>query len=169
MNCYHIIINMMKMKNQIHSLIIPIFILILTIFQGCSDNTELDRQPDAVQKLIEQYYPGIGVSSSGWQDNVYSVKLRSGVIINFSDTYNWISINGVGSTIPSVFLFDQIPPAFYEYLQETENINQVYRISRDNEEYTAVLLNDTAIYNINDGTITIPVSGEALNFLIAGT
>lgn len=156
------------MRKYIHILITLFALIALTVIQGCSDNTELDRQPEQVQALIEEYYPGIGVSSSDWDGKTYIVKLSSGVIINFSDTLNWISVNGAGSTIPAVFLFDQIPPAFYEYLQETESVNQVYKISRDNEEYIAELLANTAIYNIETGAITIPVSGNELNRILSG-
>lgn len=137
------------------------FFLLLSIpfLQGCSDDTELDRQPSAVQSLIEQYYPGVGVSSSSWQGQTYNVKLRSGVVISFDTSYNWVSINGYGSYVPAVFLFDKLPPAFYEYLQGIEAVNQVYAVSRDKEEYSVELQDNSVVYDIETGAITIPLPG----------
>lgn len=132
------------------------------LLQGCSDDTELDRQPSAVQNLIEQYYPGVGVSSASWQGQVYNVKLRSGVIIGFDTSYDWVSVNGYGSYVPSVFLFDKLPPAFYEYLQGIEAVNKVYAVSRDKEEYTVELQDNSVIYNIETGRITFPIMIETV-------
>lgn len=152
------------MKRYIQTLILILSLaLYLPFSQSCTSDTELDRQPEAVQKIIEQYYPGVGVSSSAWQGKVYVVKLRSGVIFNFNTDFDWTSLNGVGSILPSVFLFDQLPPALYEYLQATESVNSVYRVDRDKDGYVVELQSNSVVYDTETGTITIPASGDILS------
>ncbi|MDE6120487.1 MAG: hypothetical protein K2F63_01710, partial [Muribaculaceae bacterium] len=56
---------------------------------------------------------------------------------------------------PQVLLFDQLPPKMYMYIQETEQLNAVFAITRDPDVYTASLLDDTLTYRIKDESLTL--------------
>ncbi len=139
--------------------------LMLILFYSCSD-TIWDDLPSQVSDFISRYYPGQTISSEEWRGDVYHVKMKSGETMAFDKNLSWLSINGYGATLPQMFLFDELPPALYEYLQSTESLASVYRVERDSHEYLVELLNSTVIYNIKNGSITVPVNGIQLARLI---
>ena len=81
------------------------------------------------------------------------MKLKSDCAISFDSRYRWVTVNGYGSTLPQMFLFDQMPPSLYSYLQETDNVNEVYSVTRDTAVYTVNLQDNTITYDIDSGTI----------------
>ncbi|MDE6081040.1 MAG: PepSY-like domain-containing protein [Muribaculaceae bacterium] len=93
------------------------------------------------------------------------VRLRNSVMLTFDKQNNWQSVNGYGSTLPQMFLFDQLPPALYQYLQEMESVNGVYGVVRDSRLYRVELKNQSLLYNISDGSITIPANPAQLRSL----
>ncbi|MDE7153987.1 MAG: hypothetical protein K2O00_06035 [Muribaculaceae bacterium] len=131
-------------------------LVIAAILTACT-NSLLDQLPEKVIDFIEEYFPGEGVSTAEYNDGVtLVVRLHNSAIISFDKENNWSSVSGSGSTLPQMFLFDQLPPAFYQYLQETENLNGVYGVIRNNRLYRVELRNSSLIYNIEEGTITTP-------------
>jgi hypothetical protein len=56
--------------------------------------------------------------------------------------------------LPQVLLFDRLPPSLYSYLEETENLGNVFSIERDRTTYTVVLLNETLSYDVATEQIT---------------
>jgi hypothetical protein len=74
--------------------------------------------------------------------------------MTFNSSYSWTNINGYGSALPQVLLFDQTPPALYQYLQATECLDEVYDMSRDTINYYLTLLNSSITYNISSEQIT---------------
>lgn len=60
--------------------------------------------------------------------------------------------------LPQMLLFDQLPPRLYNYIQEMEELNGVFSISRDGDVYYANLLDTTVKYNVKtdalDGVVT---------------
>ncbi|MDE6266411.1 MAG: hypothetical protein K2M07_03565 [Muribaculaceae bacterium] len=134
-----------------------VFLAVTLIFAGCSNNDLIDRLPEKISDFLEEYFPGQAVSSADFTpEGEYMVRLHNSALLTFDKENNWRSINGYGSTLPQMFLFDQLPPALYQYLQEMETIGGVYGVVRDNRLYRVELLNRSVIYNVEDGSITIP-------------
>ena len=115
---------------------------------GCSDDVKYNEMPSEIQNFVAQYFPDTGIDSFAESSSVYHVKLKSSVGITFSLDYAWEAINGYGHTLPQVFLYDQLPPALYNYLQETQQLNEVFAVERDSRLYTITLLDDTLTYDI---------------------
>ncbi len=137
------------MKRFIKSVLYITAILIgVTAMQSCDSDTAWDEVPTPITEFLSQYFPGQGVSDYGSSDNVYHVKLRNSAALSFDSNYSWISVNGYGETLPTVFLFDQLPPALYEYIQGIDSLDDVYSVSRDARHYTVSLLDNSLIYTI---------------------
>ncbi len=136
-----------------------IFTLLLGIMAlalgACSSNDEVyNNMPQDITIFIAKYYPNTKVDSFTETDARYRLVLNDGPTIVFDKTCEWESVNGNGSVIVQNFLFDELPPELYEYLQNIESLNQVFSVSRDSKDYTVALLNQTLTYNISSGEIT---------------
>lgn len=136
------------------------------VFAGCTSNDLLDQLPEKISDFVQEYFPGQDVSTAEFgDDGTYMVRLRNSVMLTFDKQNNWQSVNGYGSTLPQMFLFDQLPPALYQYLQEMESVNGVYGVVRDSRLYRVELKNQSLLYNISDGSITIPANPAQLRSL----
>lgn len=71
----------------------------------------------------------------------------------FDSSYSWTTIDGEGATLPQVLLFDELPPALYEYLESTENLTSVYRLDRNSRQYDVGLFDTALTYTIATGEI----------------
>jgi hypothetical protein len=131
-----------------------ISIAILSIATACNDTNYYDDLPQEIAEFISQYYPNTGVESYSDTDNKYVLKLKDGPGMTFNSSYNWTNINGYGSVLPQVLLFDQTPPALYQYLQATDCLDGVYDMSRDTANYYLTLLSSSITYNISSEQIT---------------
>lgn len=129
---------------------LPLFLTAIS----CSGNDEWNQLPEPIAEFISQYFPQEGVSSTGYNGTTYHVKLKNSAGLSFDNAYKWVSINGYGSTLPAILLFDQLPPALYEYLQENEYTEQVYSVTRDASAYTISLANSIVTYNISTGKVS---------------
>lgn len=136
--------------------IIPILLSIMAfVAYGCSDNEEVYKEiPQEITSFISQYYPNGAVESFATSDNQYRVVLKDGPTLVFNKACLWQMVNGNGSVIVQNFLFNELPPELYAYLQETENLGQVFSVSRTSTDYTVVLLQYTINYNVETGKIT---------------
>ncbi len=135
-------------------IIIILAILIPVAFTGCQSSDAWDSLPDPIARFVAQYFPNTGVSSYSANDGSYHVKLSSAPALTFDSDYQWTDINGRGNTLPEVLLFDQLPPALYNYLSETERLDRVYSMSRDKHTYAVVTTDTDLTYNIDTGRIT---------------
>lgn len=136
---------------RIHSYITLIFI---TLFMcGCSDNGLYDELPPQIRNFLAKYYPNTAVDSYTHNSNVYHVKLKNSAGLTFDNDYKWEAVNGYGVALPQVFLYDQLPPELFDYLQETENLNNVMSAEKSAWVYTVALVSDTVTYNVNTGRI----------------
>lgn len=153
---------------HLSALLMPAMIALIAIFaQACSNDPEWNELPRAAAQFVSEYYPAQGVTDvTRNEDGHLVVKLQSGVIITFNNNYDWISVNGYGSTLPQNFLFDRLPPALYSYLQEIESVGDVYRAEQNSREVIVELQSATVIYNVDDGSITVPVKDRTLINLI---
>lgn len=129
---------------------------ILALVSGaCSSNDEVyNNMPQDITKFIAQYYPNTKVDSFTETDARYRVVLDDGPTIVFDKTCQWEMLDGNGSVLVQNFLFNELPPELYEYLQSTDGLNQVFSASRNSKDYTVVLLNQTLTYDIASGDIT---------------
>lgn len=138
------------MKALYRSFILLISIMPLT---GCS-SSEWEDLPDPIAHFVAQYFPEEGVADYGETGNVYYVKLRGSAALSFDSNFAWISVDGEGSTLPQVLLFDQLPPALYEYIQENSSLTSVYKISRNTRDYHVTLSDTYLTYNISNKTVS---------------
>lgn len=121
---------------------------------GCSDDDSFDELPTPIAKFVAQYFPGSGVSEFTTTDTSYHVKLKDGPGMTFSREYKWETINGYGEVLPQVLLFDQLPPAMYEYIQGNGLLQNAMSMERNSKQYTLVLLDTMVYYDIATGKIT---------------
>lgn len=128
--------------------------LIFTVwFTSCGEDV-WDDIPDPIVSFINRYFPNVGISSYSDSNNGYYIEIRNDASLRFNSLYSWININGNGTPLPSVLIFDQLPQKAYEYLEETEQVGQVYSLSRDSVAYTIGLYDTSIRYDINSRTIT---------------
>lgn len=131
--------------------------LLLAVILGCvaCDNNAWDELPEPIASFVSEYYPDSKVSAYGeTTDGGHYVQIHNGAYLVFDSKYRWTSINGEGEVLPQVFLFDELPPSLYEYLQETENLDRVYMASRDNYKYELQLESSSLTYDIDSGQLT---------------
>ncbi len=124
-----------------------------TAITGCASN-DRENVPGPVAQFLSEYFPLQAVTECSYDDNTYHVKLRNSFSLIFDDRYHWISINGYGNTLPEMFLFDELPPALYNYLQELSLTTQVYAVTHDRFVYHAMLLDSSITYTIATGIVT---------------
>lgn len=126
----------------------------MAMLSGCSNNDLYEDMPAEIQSFISQYYPNSALASFTSSASTYTVIIKDGPTISFGSDYRWTRVDGNGSTLPQVLLFNDLPPELYAYLQETENTNSVFCVSRTAKEYTVELLTEKLTYEIATGQIT---------------
>ncbi|MDE6134636.1 MAG: hypothetical protein K2F79_03580 [Muribaculaceae bacterium] len=122
---------------------------------SCKDSDLWDDVPGPAAEFINRYYPFSQLSSVTHNASSYHVRIKDGPGITFDSDYAWTAVDGYGMPLPQVLLFDQLPPKMYMYIQETEQLNAVFAITRDPDVYTASLLDDTLTYRIKDESLTL--------------
>lgn len=131
------------------------FLIILGFSAACSDKHELyDSMPKDIASFVTQYFPTYSIESYTSNSSGYHVRLKNGPGLTFGTNQQWLTINGYGLPLPQVLMWDQLPPALYSYLQETENTDNVFSVNRDGFRYTVELLNQTLYYDISSHVIT---------------
>lgn len=149
--------NNIHISDIIHGLRIAAMTLLiigLTSIQSACDHSELwDEVPGEIANFINDYFPNSELQSVSHTGNTYHIRIDDGPGLTFDKDFNWTDINGYGIPIPQVLLFDQLPPQLYDYLQETEQLNSVFSISRDGDNYTLALLNSSLYFNAATGEL----------------
>lgn len=135
-------------------LFLPVIFGIIMV--GACSSSVWDEVPAPITSFIEQYYPGSGVSSYDESDSDYRVKITNGATLVFDSDYNWISIDGNGVRLPEVLVYNQLPPALYNYLQGIEQQTSVYRMSRDSHYCKLTMENTVITYEIATGKVSYP-------------
>lgn len=121
---------------------------------GCSSNDLYEDMPREIQSFVSQYYPNSQLESFTSTETTFTVVLKNGSTMVFGADRQWIKVDGNGSVLPQVLLFNDLPPALYSYLQETENTDSVFCITRNATAYTVKLLTRLLTYDISTGDIT---------------
>lgn len=143
--------------NRPHNTPLLLAILMGLMLIGACSNNLWDELPTPIAEFIAEYFPGNGIKSYNVTgDNTYRVKIDNSVSLTFNRGYNWTTVDGNGEELPPVFIQDQLPPALLRYLQENEDTNNVYMVSRDGTYYKITLTDTVITYEIETGTITYP-------------
>ncbi len=111
-----------------------------------------------ISSFMAEYFPNRSYTTTGQNDDSSIIRVKNGPSITFDPTGHWISVVGYGETLPPVFLFDQLPPDLYEYVQGLEAINEVYSVIADHGLYSVDMLDSSVTYNSSTGTITQPAN-----------
>lgn len=127
---------------------------LMVICSSCKDSEPWDQLPIDISQFISQYFPNSGIDSFSESPTTYHVRITNGPGLTFDKDCDWEVINGYGMPLPQVLLFDQLPPALYKYLEETEDLNEVFSIERNRKTYNVVLLDSTLYYDIQTQEIT---------------
>ncbi|MDE7458827.1 MAG: hypothetical protein K2M77_08165 [Muribaculaceae bacterium] len=144
----------MKKVDKLRKIGLAVTAIIMAIFAACSDSEPWDELPEKISNFVTQYFPNTGLDSFSESTTTYHVRMSNGPGMTFNKDCEWEAINGYGMPLPQVLLFDQLPPALYKYLEETENLNSVFSLERDSSTYTVVLLDTTLTYDIQTQEIT---------------
>ncbi len=144
------------MKNPLYTPLLIAILFGLMITGACSNNV-WDELPTPIARFIAEYFPGSGVKSfNATKSQTYEVRINNSASLTFNSNYDWTVVDGNGGTLPAVFVQDQLPPPLLQYLQEGNDEDNVFRVSRD-ENYYKVTLDDTVLtYDISTGAITYP-------------
>ena len=135
-------------------------LIMLAVISGCSSDAS-DELPGTVSKFITQYFPDMGVKSYQTSASGNSVVVMSGgPTIMFDKDERWTEIDGNGSVLPEVLMYDELPPELYSYLQSTEQQNGVYELKRDKYYYKLTMLDTVLTYDIATGKVTYPGSSS---------
>ncbi len=135
-------------------LLFPLLIGIM-VFGACSNNV-WDEVPTPITSFIEQYYPGSGVSQFVQDDSGYRVQINNGATLVFDSDYSWVSVDGNGVRLPEALIYNQLPPALFNYLQGIEQQRGVFKMSRDASFYKLTMEDTVITYDIATGKITYP-------------
>ena len=110
------------MKSNIYTLII----FFSTIFSIAScENDVWEDLPSPVANFFTTYFPGQEVNSYTTGNNESIATVKGGVTVTFNSHNSWITVNGNGSPLPEILIYDQLPEKLYTYLEQTENTANV--------------------------------------------
>lgn len=140
--------------NKILNCLLLMSVVFLLPLGACDNDDLYNDLPEPIAKFVAQYYPGVSVSDYTHTATTYHVKLQGGPGMTFNDTYDWVSVNGYGEALPQVFLFDNLPPALYEYLQTGSLLDSVMSAERTSRLYTVVLVDTTVYFDVDSGVIS---------------
>lgn len=138
------------MYKRFHMFMVIVYALLAA---SCSNGDVWNDVPAKIATFINQYYPNSQLASCDKTGSDWHVRIKDGPGLTFDATYRWKVIAGYGETLPQVLLFDQLPPALYDYLEECEVLNGVYSLERDAAQYTVGLSNTSVTYEISTGTV----------------
>jgi hypothetical protein len=124
-------------------------IVAATIFSvtACNDDNDYDSLPLEIQQFLTLYFPGDKIGEVIPYEGGYIVNLQNSATLTFNASNAWVKVDGNGNTLPSIFLFDQLPSQLYENIIITDNIAEVYSVSRKDGVYTVAFLNYTIAYD----------------------
>ncbi len=149
-------------RGMIKGAIVAVVLMIAgLLFSGCG-NDDYDHLPREIQTFLNTYYPGQGVSTFQESAGTITVNLDNSATLIFNPSLIWISVNGNGNVLPRQFLFDQFPSPLYDYIETTDNLDEVFSAVRNAGIYTITFHNYIIDYNsvseeITPVTETLPV------------
>lgn len=134
-------------------------LLIIVLTANSCGNKDYDNLPREIQQFISQYFPGQGVTAFNDSGGSYTVTLDNSASLVFNPSFVWTTVDGNGSPIPQQFMFDHFPSDLYDYIITTDNLGEVFAVTRDSGIYTVTFHNYIVEYNVATGKITQVVTG----------
>lgn len=134
-------------------IIAAILLLGQLLFSGCG-NEDYEHFPREIQTFLNTYFPGQGVAGFQESAGTYTVNLDNSASLVFNPALVWTAVYGNGNTIPTQFLYDQLPGPLYDYIETTDNLNEVFSIVRDAGIYTVTFHGYIIAYNVATEEIT---------------
>lgn len=120
---------------------------------ACS-HEEYDKMPNEIATFVSKYWPDPNIEScTNPGGESWVIIIKNGPTLTFNSSCDWTSINGNGLPLPSIVMFDQLPPKLYDYLESGEFLSQTFSIVRTPRMYTVTLLTQTVTYDIATETI----------------
>lgn len=142
------------------SLFFILMLAALTATVGCSSNA-WDEVPQKITTFISQYFPGQGIRSYSVDNGTERLVTSGGTSLEFDANLDWTIIDANGHTLPQTLLYDELPPALFQYLEETENLSNVYKLERTSAIYIITLKDTYITYDIATGAIKYPKADDA--------
>lgn len=131
--------------------------LLAALFSACHEPDVWNKVPSSVTQFVQRYWPGQDLSYAATEkDTGYKVIVQNGPTLQFDTAGSWTSIEGNGSTLPTMLIYDQLPDPLYRYLEQTEAADGVYALTRTTTAYRVTLLSTTLTYTPSTGQITTP-------------
>ncbi|MBD5271253.1 MAG: hypothetical protein HDS40_03225 [Bacteroides sp.] len=143
-----------------HSNILLFLFLGLVMVAGACSNDATDDMPGAISSFLAHYFPGIKVKSYSDVNEIQTVQLSGGPTLRFDEDDQWTDIDGNGSYLPQVLMYDELPTQLYDYLQATEQQSDVTAVKRDRHYYKLIMLDTVITYEISTGEITYPTASD---------
>lgn len=143
------------MKRNIFSTIA--LALVIVMMGGCGNNV-WDELPSGITAFVTKFFPFGEVESFQTGNNGSTVKIKNGATLKFDPDQQWTEVNGNGSTLPGDFLFDQLPPVLYRYIEEMERVDGVYCVVRTPSNIMVKFLDSEIDYDRATETITYPAA-----------
>lgn len=126
---------------------------------SCGDD-DFKSLPREIQQFISQYFPGQGVANYNESAGTYTVNLENSATLVFNPSLKWTTVDGNGNTIPQQLIFDQFPSQLYDYIETTDNLGEVYAVSRNAGIYMVTFHGYIISYDVASGKITPVVTGS---------
>lgn len=141
-------------SRRYHSLLVLV-LLSIVIATGCTESI-WDELPKPISSFVVQYFPGVSIDSYSVSDDNHYVKIQNGASLVFDCNYDWTTVDGNGSAIPSDLVFDQFPKDLYNYLDAQDMTEEVYAVTRTGHTYTVTLENTVITYDTDTHTVVYP-------------
>ena len=131
-------------------------LMVLVMLMGACNDDAYNELPDPVAKFVSEYYPFTEVSGYTMSEGNYVVSMRNGATLVFDSSLAWIDVNGNGGVVPQTFIYNCLPETLYDYIQEMELTQSVYRVTRTSQEITVYTIDTYFRYDIATRQITYP-------------
>ncbi len=137
---------------------IALLVLIATI--GACSSTPFDDLPTPIASFISEYFPFGSIESYkvDEENGNSTVQISKGARLSFDSDYRWVDVDGCGQTLPQQFLYDQLSPTLYDYIESIEHQTDVYRVRRTAATVVVDFSDSDLEYDIVTQTITYPAA-----------
>lgn len=127
----------------------------LMLLASCHSTVGDAQLPSAATRFIQKYFPATVVDSKEETSaGDFVVVMLNGPTLTFDNEGSWTRLNGNGSPLPQIIVFDYFPQPLYDYVESLEQTAGVYTVSR-NFRYWDVLLHSAELrYDVNSQSVS---------------